>query len=124
MKTTGIRTEQSISDDLSRAYMWLSRHRSRTVDVHHKGWRLAFGIPMSAARAIICAVSLHGEDGSEPVLGGVLRVISNRADEAGSRLVFDGRSPARLDPRVARPVAAEMLGVIAERIATDDPVAA
>lgn len=124
MKNTGIRIEQTISNDLSRAYLWLSRHRSRTLDVHHMGWRLAFGIPMSAARAIICAVSLHGEEGSAPVLGGVLHVISNRADASGSRLVFDGRSPARLDPHEAHPVAREMLSLIAERIATDDLVAA
>ena len=124
MQNTAIRTERSITNDLSRVYMWLSRHRSETLDIHHKGWHLAFGIPMSAARAIICTVSLHGDEGSAPVLGGVLRVISHGADETGSRLVFDGRSPARLDPHVARPVAAEMLGVIAERIATDDLLAA
>lgn len=124
MKNTAIRTERAISNDLSRAYMWLSRHRSETVDVHEKGWHLAFGIPMSAARAIICAVSLHGEEDSAPVLGGVLRVISHRTDDTGSRLGFDGRSPARLDPHLARPVATEMLGLIAERIATDDLLAA
>lgn len=123
MKGTGIRTERSIPADFARAYLWLSRQRSQTVDVGSNGWRLAFGIPMSAARAAICAISLLGRDGDAPVLGGVLRIISKREDD-GARLVFDGRSPAPIAVHDARPIAAEMLGLIAERIAGDDLVAA
>lgn len=128
--STTVRIESDSASDLARVYVWLSRHRGQSVDLGNGsqtrlagGGRLSFGIPMSGARAVISAVNLYLDGTEEPVLGGVLRALSNRTAGGPARLVFDGRSPARLPREEAQLTAAEMLDTIVELIAADDLVA-
>src|SRR5260370_10796615 len=73
---SAIRTESDGANDLARLYQWLSRHRGASVKLD-RGVRLELGVPISGARAVIVGVALHREGGQAPVLGGVIRAISN-----------------------------------------------
>jgi hypothetical protein len=81
---------------------------------------VSLGAPLTAARAAICPIALHGEGDDTPLLSGCLRAIANQAPTGLARLVFEGRSQSRLAREAADSTAAEMLDALAARIASDD----
>ncbi len=101
---------------------WLSRHRGQTLDLGRTR-QLEFGVPISAARAVLVAVTLQDGEGTTTRLGGVVRAIANRSESQPVRLVFEGRSPAHLQPEDAASAASELLGTISRLVAEDEPVA-
>jgi hypothetical protein len=112
----GIRIEVEGPGDLPRMQEWLSRHRGQTLDLDHER-QLEFGVPISAARAVLVAVTLQEGDPKAAQLGGVVRAIANRTESQPVRLVFEGRSPAHLQPEEAQTAASELLGTIARLVA-------
>ncbi|GEM_PF-4224592 len=117
-----IRVEADGTTDLARVYLWLSRHRGQVVQLD-RGRRLAFGVPISGARAVIAAVVLQDDEQPGPQLGGVLRALANRTNAEPVRLVFEGRSPAQVSREDARAHATQLLDEISTMVADDDPVA-
>ena len=93
---------------------WLSRHRGQTLELD-RARQLEFGVPISAARAVLVAVTLQD--------GGVVRAIANRSLAEPVRLVFEGRSPAHLQPEDAETAASELLDTISRLVVEDEPVA-
>src|SRR5260370_18662816 len=87
---SAIRTESDGANDLARVYLWLSRHRGASVKLE-RGVRLELGVPISGARAVIVGVALHREGVEAPLLGGVIRAISNLGG-APARLVSARRA--------------------------------
>jgi len=118
----GIRIEVEGPSDLPRMQEWLSRHRGQTLDLGRTR-QLEFGVPISAARAVLVAVTLQDGEGTTTRLGGVVRAIANRSESQPVRLVFEGRSPAHLQPEDAASAASELLGTISRLVAEDEPVA-
>jgi hypothetical protein len=118
--TTGIRAELPALTSLARICVWLSHHRGSTVELPGPSRRVSLGVPLTAARATICAIALHVEGDDAPVLSGCLRAIANQAPAGPARLVFDGRGQTRVARELAESTAAEMLVSLAERIASDD----
>jgi hypothetical protein len=114
-----IRIETDGSSDLARVYMWLTRHRGQIVDLDVNR-RIALGVPISGARAVIVAAVLQDDRTPGPQLGGVLRALSNRTEAEPVRLVFEGRSPGGLGRDEAEVVAAQVLERINEQIAADE----
>jgi len=110
-----IRIEADGAGDLSQVYQWFTRHRGSSVELDRTR-RLAFGIPITGARAVIVAVTLQDEGTPGPQLGGVVRAISNRTSLEPVRLVFEGRSPAGLERGEAEAMAAEILEVVSKRM--------
>ena len=118
----GIRIEVEGPSDLPRIQEWLSRHRGQTLDLDRTG-QLEFGVPISAARAVLVAVTLQDGDPTRTRLGGVVRAIANRSESLPVRLVFEGRSPANRQPEDGATAASELLGTISRLVAEDEPVA-
>ena len=116
-----IRIETDGRSDLSRVYLWLTRHRGQAIELDRTK-RLVFGVPISGARAVIVAVSLQDDRRPGTQLGGVMRAISSRVDTDPVRLVFEGRSPGGLTPSEAERVATRILDAISHQIASDDLV--
>ena len=117
-----IRTEAEGTNDLNHVSQWLSRHRGQTVELDRTK-QLEFVVPISAACAVLVAVTLQADGAPAPQLGGVVRAISNRTEGEPVRLVFEGRSPAHLSREEALSVATELLGAISELVGDDDLVA-
>jgi hypothetical protein len=118
--TSGIHAEQPALTSLARICLWLSHHRGTAVELGGRSWRVSIGVPLTAARAAICPITFHAEGDDSAVVSGCLRAIANPAVTGPARLVFEGRSPNRLARDEADSAAAEMLGALAERIASDD----
>ena len=118
----GIRIEVEGPGDLPRMQEWLSRHRGQTLELD-RARQLEFGVPISAARAVLVAVTLQDGDRTTTRLGGVVRAIANRSVADPVRLVFEGRSPSHLQPKDAETAASEVLGTISRLIAEEDRVA-
>jgi len=119
--SNGMRIETAGTSDLTRVNDWLSRHRGQTVELDRTK-RLEFGVPVTAARAVLVAVTLQDGDGHTPQIGGVMRAIASRVDGDPVRLVFEGRSPARLPGEQAESEALRMLGAISGLMAEDQPI--
>ena len=117
-----IRIEVEGPGDLPRMQEWLSRHRGQTLDLDRTR-QLEFGVPISAARAVLVAVTLQDGDPTTAQLGGVVRAIANRSDSQPVRLVFEGRSPAHLEREDAQNAASELLGTISRLVTEDERVA-
>jgi hypothetical protein len=117
-----IRVEADGTTDLARVYLWLSRHRGQVVQLD-RGRRLAFGVPISGARAVIAAVVLHDDEHPGTQLGGMVRALANRTNAGPVRLVFEGRSPAQVSGEDARAHATRLLDEISTMVADDEPVA-
>lgn len=117
-----IRVEADEAHDLARVYLWLSQHRGEVIDLDSTR-RLALGVPISGARAVIVAVVLRDGKRSGPELGGVVRALSTSPQVAPVRLVFEGRSPSGLPSNEAVEIAAEMLHAISRQIAGIEPQA-
>src|SRR2546423_15306581 len=88
-----IRIETDGAADLGRVYLWLTRHRGQVVELDGTR-RLALGVPITGARAVIIAAVLQEDGATGPQLGGGLRAISNRTGDEPRGVVFGGRSPA------------------------------
>src|SRR5439155_25089346 len=119
--TNGIRIEAPGNADLAHVHDWLSRHRGRTIELDRTK-QLEFGVPVTAARAVLIAVTLQDGDGPTPQIGGVVRAIANRNGGDPVRLVFEGRSPAHLSIEDAESEALQMLAAISGLLAEDGPV--
>jgi len=117
-----IRVEADGTTDLARFYLWLSRHRGQVVQLE-RGRRLAFGVPISGARAVIAAVVLDDDEHPGTQFGGVVRALANRTNAEPVRLVFEGRSPAQVSGEDARAHATQLLDEISTMVADDEPVA-
>jgi len=117
-----IRVEADGTTDLAHVYLWLSRHRGQVVQLD-RSRRLAFGVPISGARAVIAAVVLHDDEQPGTQVGGVLRALANRTNAEPVRLVFEGRSPAQVSREEASASATRLLDEIATLVADDEPVA-
>jgi hypothetical protein len=113
-----IRIETVGTSDLGRVYLWLSRNRGRVVQLGGAR-RLALGVPISGARAVIVAATMHDDTRPEARLGGVLRVLSNPTVADPVRIVFDGRALGGLERSEAEDAAADMLERISELVAED-----
>src|SRR5438477_11698863 len=116
-----IRIETDGTSDLARVYLWLTRHRGQAIELD-RSKRLVFGVPISGARAVIVAVVLQDDSKPGTQIGGVLRAISIRVDTEPVRLVFEGRSPARLSPAAAQAAATRVLEASSEQSAGDELV--
>lgn len=103
-----IRVETDGANNLDRVLLWLSQHRGQIVDLDDTK-RIALGVPISGARAVIVAAVLQDDGRPGPQLGGVLRAISNRSATEPVRLVFDGRSSGGLSPAEAEALATLVL---------------
>jgi len=117
-----VRVEADGANDLDRVLLWLSQHRGQTV-VLDDTRRLALGVPISGARAVIVAAVLQDDGRPGPQLGGVLRAISNRSAAEPARLVFYGRSPGGLTTAEAEALATMVLDRISELVGDDDRIA-
>ena len=117
-----IRIETDGAADLGRVYLWLTRHRGQVVELDGAR-RVALGVPITGARAVIIAAVLQEDGATGPQLGGVLRAISNRAVDEPVRLVFEGRSPVGLTRDEAESAASELLERVNEQIASHEVVA-
>lgn len=108
-----IRIETDGASGMNKVYSWLARYRGQVIDLDTER-KLALGVPISGARAVIVAAVLGNG------VGGVLRAL---ADLSGSvRLVFDIRSRAGLNPDEVRAIGTDALDAIARQIAEDDLV--
>lgn len=117
-----VRLEFDGTNDLASIYWWLSQHRGEVLELD-RGRRLILGVPISGARAVIVAVVLQDDLHPGPPIGGVLRALSNRADSEPARLVFEGRSPSGLSSDESNRIAAEVVDVISQQIASDSAIA-
>jgi hypothetical protein len=117
-----IRVEADGTTDLAQVYLWLSRHRGQVVRLD-RSRRLALGVPISGARAVIAAVVLHDDELPGTQVGGVLRALANRTNAEPVRLVFEGRSPAQVSREEASASATRLLDEIATLVADYEPVA-
>lgn len=117
-----IRVEADGANDLDRVLLWLSQHRGQIVELDDTR-RLALGVPISGARAVIVAAVLQDDGRPGPQLGGVLRAISNRTAAEPVRLVFDGRSSGGLTAGEAEALATLVLDRISALVGDDDVVA-
>lgn len=118
--TTGIRAGQPALTNLARICLWLSHHRGSTVELPGPSGRVSLGVPLTAARAAICAIALHVDGDDAPLLSGCLRAIANQAPAGPARLVFEGRGQTSVTRELAESTAAAMLQALAERIESDD----
>jgi hypothetical protein len=116
-----IRIEADGASDLSRVYLWLSRHRGQNLELDPNR-RIAFGTPISGARAVIVAVALQDQDNPGFQLAGVVRAISSPTEADPVRLVFEGRSAAGIAPDKAQALATKILDAISEQIAVGELV--
>ena len=98
---------------------WLSRHRGQTLDLDRMR-QLEFGVPISAARAVLVAVTLQDGERGATQLGGVVRAIASRSESQPVRLVFEGRSPSYLEPGDAATAASELLETISRLVGQDE----
>ena len=96
--------------------------RAQTLELD-RARQLEFGVPVSAAGAVLVAVTLQDGDPMTAQLGGVVRAIANRSLAEPVRLVFEGRSPAHLQPEDAETAASELLDTISRLVVEDEPVA-
>ena len=69
------------------------------------------------------AVTLQTDADRTPDLGGVVRALASPSQGQPVRLVFEGRSPARLPCADAQAAASELLTTISVLIAEDEPIA-
>jgi hypothetical protein len=113
-----IRIEADGVANLDRTHSWLSKHRGRSIELDRTR-RLEFGVPVVGAGAVLIAVTVDSAESATPELGGVVRAIGGSLEGQLVRLVFEGRSPAHLDPEDARSVAADLLGAISRRVDDD-----
>lgn len=116
-----IRIEREGNSDLARVYLWLTRHRGQVVELDTTR-RLALGVPVLGARAVIVAAVLEDEGHPGPQLGGVVRALANRSAAEPVRLVFEGRPPAGLSRDEAEAIAAEVLECISVLVDDDQPM--
>jgi hypothetical protein len=117
-----IRIEREGNSNLSRVYLWLTRHRGQVIELDPTR-RLSLGVPISGARAVIVAAVLEDDKRPQTHLGGVLRAVSNRTATEPVRLVFDGRFLGGLRRDEAEVEAAGILERMSELLAEDDLVA-
>jgi hypothetical protein len=117
-----IRVEAEGRTDLAHTYLWLSQHRGQVVQLD-RSRRLAFGVPISGARAVIAAVVLHDDEKPGTQVGGVIRALANRTSAEPVRLVFEGRSPGQVSREDASASATRLLDEISALVAADEPVA-
>src|SRR5437762_10711107 len=115
----GIRIEIDGPGDLRLMQDWLSRHRGQTLDLDRMR-QLEFGVPISAARAVLVAVTLQDGERGATQLGGVVRAIASRSESQPVRLVFEGRSPSYLEPWYAATAASELLEAISRLVGQDE----
>jgi hypothetical protein len=118
----GIRIEAPGTIDLAHVHQWLDRHRGQTIELDRTK-QLELGVPITAARAVLVAVTLQDGDASAPQIGGVMRAIASRTDGDPVRLVFEGRSPARLPDEHAESEVLRMLEAISGLMAEDELIA-
>ena len=93
----GIHSETTVHASLSDIYLWLAKYRGGQVDASRlfpaaptRDVSLHVGLPISAARAVICAMWLVEKPGSPtPLLAGRIRGLMNPRD-ASVQLRFDG----------------------------------
>lgn len=117
-----VRLEFDGSNNLASVYLWLSQHRGEVLELD-RNRRLILGVPISGARAVIVAVVLQDDLHPGPQIGGILRALSTRADSEPAHLVFEGRSPAGLSSDEANKIAAEVVHVISQQIASESAIA-
>lgn len=117
-----IRVEGGETTALSQVYVWLSQHRGQVVELGGSK-RLALGVPISGARAVIVAADVEDGSRSGPRLGGVLRALSHVERKDPVRLVFDVRSTGGLDASTVEQVGSEVLQSVAALIADSEPAA-
>lgn len=94
---SGIRSETVATASLANVYMWLARNRGGQVDISDLcadhpscGALLGLGLPIAAARAVICTMWMLEKEGSEsPLLVGRFCALINPHDGSVT-LVFDG----------------------------------
>jgi hypothetical protein len=118
--TNGIRAERAALIGLPRAYVWFSHHRGATVELPGKSHHLTIGFPLTAPRAVICAIALHEQDDSALVISGSVRLLASPREAEPARLVFIGRAQARLARQDAESLAGETLVSIADCILFED----
>lgn len=117
-----VRIEIDGPTDLASVYRWLSQRRGQVIELDTNR-RLALGVPISGARAVIVAALLQDDTRPGPQLGGVVRALSSQVHAAPVRLAFEGRSPSGLSPEDAQIVAAGVLDAITQQIESDEMVA-
>ncbi len=98
----GIRIEVEGPSDLPRMQDWLSRHRGQTLELD-RARQLEFGVPISAARAVLVAVTLQDGDPTTTQLGGVVRAIANRSLAEPVRLSSKAARRLICSPKTPRP---------------------
>jgi hypothetical protein len=116
-----IRIEADGASDLSEVYAWLTHHRGQIVELDGDR-RLALGVPISGARAVIVAVALQDGTRTGPQLGGVLRALANHTPRAPVRFVFDVRSTGGHDARGVEEIGGQVVRAISAHIANGELV--
>jgi hypothetical protein len=118
-----IRIETDATSDLARVHLWFARHRGQVVRLDATR-RLALGVPISGARAVIVAADMRDEGRPGVQIGGVVRALSNPTAADPVRLVFDGRALGGLPRSQAAVEAAALLERISGLVQEDELVAA
>ncbi len=92
---TGVRSKTAVFTSLANVQLWLAEHQG--AEVRLPGSRLHVGLPVAAARAVVCTIWLMGPgSGPAPLLAGRVRALVNPHSGA-VRLDFSGcASPALL----------------------------
>lgn len=124
---TRISAESSASADLDDVCRWLIQCQGNPVVLDAGdlpaiglGSRLQLALPLTAPRAILCALSLVEDDGGLPLLAGQLRFVAHPT-ASSIRLSFSGRTATAMAMgsgflRLADQAARQLVDVIARSI--------
>lgn len=122
---TGISAETSASADLDDVCRWLIECQGNPVllaagdlPAIGQGSRLRLALPLTAPRAVLCALWLVDEAGGLPLLAGQLRFVAHPTGSS-IRLSFSGRTATAMGSGLlclADQAARQLLDVIARSI--------
>ncbi len=103
-----IRVETGGTSNVADVYRWLSDHRGQVVDLDEQK-RIALGIPISGARAVIVAAVVQDDTRPGPQLRGTLRALSTADDREPARMIFDVRATGAVDSSTVRELGSGVL---------------
>jgi hypothetical protein len=115
-----LRVEADGISNLADVHRWMSDHRGQVVELDgHR--RLALGLPISGARAVIVPTLLQDDAHPGPQLRGVLRALVSGDGRAPVKMVFDVASRGAFDHSTVREVGSDVLHSVSVLVAGSGP---